>query len=1240
MDLEILLVLAALGLLVGPWVIAIVALVKASRTQALAERLARLEAHVLGAPQAPAAWGPAPAWGAPAQPASQQPPVAPPVAPDLGAPAPAPAAAPPPLATVLVQAAAARSGAPSGAAAAPGPAAPPGSLEERIALVWLTRAGAVVVLLGAATFFKWAVDNAWIGPTGRVAAGVLAGVAAIAAGEALRRRARALWVNAVQGAGVALLLLAFFAAAALYHLVPFGAAFAAVAVVILAGGALALRGHSEVVLALSLLGGLVAPVVLSTGQDRPGGLLGWLLLVCGGALAVSARLGFRIVPWLALSGTALLFGGWYERYFDVHAPYTWDDGFGVEVGPGGAYHALAPRLVPLALAVAHLATWVLAWARLRAPVAGAEAAGRARPWPRLLSDVWLGVVILALHVLPFVLLHDRPLAAGAAVAAAGLVGAELARRAERPALHPAAAALGGLLLAAASGEAWPSIAGAALWGLAHLVAAGRALLPAREGGEGTAPGVGASAVITAALAGLGFTGLVLLATGPSDHLLRAALAGAAGAAELALGAVALPRGRARASALLGSALALVAAALGFLLTGASITVAWAALAAAVAVVAARERDRLWLSGAVVLFVVALGRALAVDLGAPDAARLSFLWSDGAQGALRAPFLLNARGAGLAGTALALLVAARAVLRPGGRWRLVAAGLATAAHGALVVLLVAEARDLVLQLPAAPGAVDPEAFDAFRVDVHAALRAQQGVRDTATTVVLGLYAALLVGVGFVAREVLHRWLGLGLFALTLGKVLLSDVWRLGSGLRILVFMASGLLMLAAGFLYARYGRRILGLLRDPPPGAGTALLLLAAGLGALPGAGAAAEPPRTLDAAPFAVERELVGVAAPGLFAVRVDAALWEASRAAQGSLGDVRIAGPDGAEVPWSLRRVGAPAVEVEEDVAVVDPVTLPDGAVRAVIDKGRRGLRTDTLRLDLQGEDFLRAVRLESSDDGRRYGVLAEGPRVYAIPRGAEGGEAARRTSVSHPPSEARYLRVTLLPGPGAPRLVAARVLRRATVAPPVEARPLEATLQPDGRASRVELDLGEAGLPVTAVVLDVGTPAFERRLRVRASADGRSWVTVGQGLVYRAPGDEELRVPVAPGGRRHLRVEVQDGDAAPLALRRVVLEWPVHELVLEAASGGRHRLLVGSERVRPPVYDLAAVLARTPEARLAPASLGAARPNPAHRPPEEELPFTERHRVALGAGLVVVLLGLGAFSVRLLRSAGAPPA
>jgi hypothetical protein len=91
----------------------------------------------------------------------------------------------------------------------------------------------------------------------------------------------------------------------------------------------------------------------------------------------------------------------------------------------------------------------------------------------------------------------------------------------------------------------------------------------------------------------------------------------------------------------------------------------------------------------------------------------------------------------------------------------------------------------------------------------------------------------------------------------------------------------------------------------------------------------------------------------------------------------------------------------------------------------------------------------------------------------------------------------------------------------------------------------------------------------------------------------------------------------------------------VLDARQGGPHRLLAGSGRVPAPAYDLAGVLARSPGAAAAPATLGPSRANPAFQLHEAPLPFTERHRGLLGAGLLVVLAGLGAFTLRLMKRA-----
>jgi uncharacterized membrane protein len=1108
----------------------------------------------------------------------------------------------------------------------------PSSLEEKIALVWFTRIGAFAVLAGAAYFFKYAVDNDWIGPTGRVALGALAGLAAIAAGEALRPRTRALWVNAVQGAGIALLYLAAFAGAALYRLFPLPAAFAAVAVVALAGGALAVRGRSELVLALALAGGLLAPAILSTGEDRPGALLGWLLALCVPAIVVSARLRFLVVPWLAFAGTAAFFGAWYDRFFADWPPPNVLDPNLPAAAQAGPYHALAPRLVPLALALAHVAAWLFTWESFVRVPAQPHAGRRAAP--RLWADLWLAAALVAGELGAFSLLHDRALGAGAAVAGAGILAALFTGRAGRPAILLAVSALGGALVAvgitdARSGTSPAWIAAAGCWGAVHLGAAARALLRTRE--TGAAPP--ASLLVCAALAGLGFAALVLEATGDGDGLLRAVLAGAAGAAELALGAAVLRRGRLRATILLGTSLALVAAAAAFLLSGASVTLAWAALAAVVAALAARDRDPAWLAGAGLLFAAAVVRLVTVDVPAPDLARSLFLRTDGTQGALHPTFLLNARALALAGTAAALLLAARSVARAGSRWKLAAAALATAAHGCLLTLLVTEAQGLALSIPAPPPAGDALAFEHFRRTFGVEVWAQAGKLDMVATLILGLCAALLVGVGFLAREVFHRWLGLALFAATLGKLLLHDVWRLARLYQVLVFLAVGALMLAAAFLYARYGRRILGMLKEAPSrGPGAALLLAAAGLGI-------ALPARALDPAQYRTVRTLTGVSATGHHAVRVDADLWRASLASSFTLADLRIAGPGGEEVPWTLRPVGGPDGEEEVPATLVDPVVLSTGAVRAVVDKGRRGLRTDELGLELSGDDFLRPVRIESSDDGRTFGVLAEGGRVYAV----KGLAGARRTVVRHPASEARFLRVTILPGAGdPPRILGARPVRRSEAPPPMDGLDLGApvrTAGPDGRTSLYGADLVGAGIPASAVVLSVATPAFERPVRVLGSSDGATYVPLGAGLVWRAGSDEELRIAIAPAGRRWLRIEVRDGDAPPLAVTGVRVEWRAQELVLAADAAGPHTIYVGDPGARRPDYDLGAVLARLPAGTpAAPAALGPVGPNPRYAPRAPELPFTERHRVPLAAGAVVALAGLALWAIRLLRRVTRP--
>jgi uncharacterized membrane protein len=131
-------------------------------------------------------------------------------------PAPEPGGATPPLGLEPAVAAVAPAG-PSGAAP---PAPPPavarpeglGRLEATLGGTWLNRVGALVLVLGIAFFLKYAFENEWVGPAGRVAIGLLAGAGLLLLGERLQRAAYRVPAQGLAGAGIAALYLSAYAA--------------------------------------------------------------------------------------------------------------------------------------------------------------------------------------------------------------------------------------------------------------------------------------------------------------------------------------------------------------------------------------------------------------------------------------------------------------------------------------------------------------------------------------------------------------------------------------------------------------------------------------------------------------------------------------------------------------------------------------------------------------------------------------------------------------------------------------------------------------------------------------------------------------------------------------------------------------------------------------------------------------------------------------------------------------------
>jgi uncharacterized membrane protein len=622
--------------------------------------------------------------------------------------------------------------------------------------------GVVVVLFGIAFFLKYAIERDWIGPGLRVGMGVAAGAAMLAGGDRLRARGFDVFGHALMGCGLGALYLSNYFACTRYLFVGRPAGFALAGAVTALGAAFSLWRSAPLLAYLGLLGGYLAPALLGDRTGTLAGLTAWLVLVDVGALVVSLRRRWAGLDLLSLAASIAYVAWWFDEHAaDVHA------------SPLSAFGSLAVRLA--AALVLSLAPSILRRAApsgtslLGLAVAGTlfAVAGHDLLFPALRVEMGWTLVLLS---------------AAYATASRPAARAEVGGRGASEALL--GFAVGALALAVATLAHGSAVSPAlSISGLAIVFAGTRTRHAALMAG-----GV--------AMIGLAFGDVVVNRLGLYDRDLapilneRFLVFASPCAAMLVAGWL-----LARAERVPESAAAFVGAA-GLV---ALAIVARAEVAMALEPATGARHDLA--AGLPVVFVAAYAFAAArvFGRGSPTGRMLAYvplglavlqgvlLFAEWHAGAF-APIVNAGFAAGLAVAAVCLVAApaeertARAVARTTG----------------LVYLLVLVTAELVAWGANRPldGITREEARFAALVWI---------------SVAWALYAAALVGIGFVRDRAPVRWLGLAVFALTVGKVFLLDLASLRTSYRIGSFLVLGLLLVGASFLYQR-ARRV-----TPPPG---------------------------------------------------------------------------------------------------------------------------------------------------------------------------------------------------------------------------------------------------------------------------------------------------------------------------------------------------------------------------------------------------------------------------------------
>jgi len=189
------------------------------------------------------------------------------------------------------------------------------SLEFILGTRWFVWVGVVLLLVSAVLFVKYAYDNAWIGPQGRLAIGTLAGIVALVLGQRFRRKSFPVLFQGLTGCGIGLFYICIFAAFALYGLAGQTTAMALAVLVTALAVVLAVAHDTVSIAILGLLGGMLSPLLISSGENRPYALFTYLAVLGLTAVGAGIYRRWRALDLLAFAGTVIIFQLWFGYHY-------------------------------------------------------------------------------------------------------------------------------------------------------------------------------------------------------------------------------------------------------------------------------------------------------------------------------------------------------------------------------------------------------------------------------------------------------------------------------------------------------------------------------------------------------------------------------------------------------------------------------------------------------------------------------------------------------------------------------------------------------------------------------------------------------------------------------------------------------------------------------------------------------------------------------------------------------------
>lgn len=186
------------------------------------------------------------------------------------------------------------------------------SLEVFLGGNLLGKSGLLAIILATLWFIKYAFDNYWINESGRIFIGLSLGMAVITGGNFLAHRRYRIVPEAILGSGYAILYISISSAYYFYDLITATETFLYLVALSVFTGILSAKSQRQVLYAFSFLGSLLAPIILSHGENSYRILFSYLTLTNLLFIYISRSTAWQVAPFLVFLGNAVLFSGWAD----------------------------------------------------------------------------------------------------------------------------------------------------------------------------------------------------------------------------------------------------------------------------------------------------------------------------------------------------------------------------------------------------------------------------------------------------------------------------------------------------------------------------------------------------------------------------------------------------------------------------------------------------------------------------------------------------------------------------------------------------------------------------------------------------------------------------------------------------------------------------------------------------------------------------------------------------------------